>query len=47
MGVAPVKIIFLIILLFEVVLVSSQNVIIATKKVNKQVYGKNCKFYNQ
>jgi len=37
MGVAPVKIIFVVILSFEVALVSSPNIIIATKIVNKQV----------
>ena len=39
MGVAPVKIRFMIILSFEVALVSSMNIIV-TKKVNKQVQGK-------
>jgi len=37
MGVAPTKIIFMVILSFEVALVSSPNIIIVTKKVNKQV----------
>ena len=44
MGVAPTKIIFVVILSFEVVLVSSPNIIIVTKKVNKQVRGKICNF---
>ena len=40
MGVAPAKIIFVVILSFEVALVtlaSSPDIIIVTKKVNKQV----------
>jgi len=37
MGVAPAKIIFVVILSFEVALVSSPNIIIATKKIDKQV----------
>jgi len=37
MGVAPVKIISVVILSFEVVLVSSPNIIIVAKEVNKQV----------
>ena len=41
MGVAPAKIIFVIILSFEVALVSSSNIIIVTKK-SKQ--GKICNF---
>ena len=40
MGVAPAKIIFVVILLVEVALVSSLNIIIVTKNLNKQVYGK-------
>ena len=36
MGVAPVKIISVVILSFEVVLMSTPNIIIVTKKVNKQ-----------
>ena len=35
MGVAPTKIIFVVILSFKVALVSSPNLIIITKKVNK------------
>jgi len=41
MGVAPAKIKFMVILSFELVLVSSPNIIIVTKKVNKQVIRKN------
>jgi len=37
MGMAPMKIIFMVILPFEVALVSSPNIIIVAKKVNKQV----------
>ena len=37
MGVAPAKIIFVVILSFEVVLVSSLNIKVVAKKVNKQV----------
>ena len=37
MGVAPVKIKSIVILSFEAALVSSLNIIIATKKVSKQV----------
>ena len=46
MGVAPAKIISVVILSFsfKVVLVSSPNIIIGTKKVDKQVYGKFCNF---
>ena len=43
MGVAPAKIISVVILSFEaalVMLANSPNNIIVTKKVNKQVYGK-------
>ena len=40
MGVGPAKIIFVVILSFEVVLMSSPNIMIAVKKVNKQVLGK-------
>ena len=39
MGVAPAKIIFMVILSFEVALVSSPNVVIVTKKVNKYKEG--------
>ena len=44
MGVASVKIMFVVILSFEVAVVSSPKFIIVTKKVNKQVQGKNCNF---
>ena len=37
MGVAPAKIIYVVILSFEVALVSSPNIIIVLKKVNKQM----------
>ena len=37
MGVGPAKIIFVVILSFEVALVSSPNIIIVTKKEKKQV----------
>ena len=37
MGVPHAKIIFVVILSFEVALVSSPNIIIVVKKVNKQV----------
>jgi len=37
MGVAPAKIIFVVILSFKVAFVGSPNIIIVTKKVNKQV----------
>jgi len=40
MDVVPAKIIFMIVLSFEVTLVSSPNILIVTKKVNKQVKGK-------
>jgi len=40
MGVAPAKIISVVILSVEMALVSSPNIIIGTKKVNKQVLGK-------
>jgi len=36
-GAAPAKIIFMVILSFEVVLVSSPNIIIVSLKANKQV----------
>ena len=47
MGVAPMKIISVVILPFEVALVtlaSSPNIITVTKKLNKQVLGKFCNF---
>ena len=37
MGVAPAKIISVVILSFEVAVVGSPNIIIVAKKVNKQV----------
>ena len=39
MGVAPTKIMFVVILSFEVALVGSPNILIVAKKVCKQVSG--------
>jgi len=44
MGEAPAKIIFVVILSFEVALVSSPILKLLPKKVNKQVQGKICNF---
>jgi len=42
MSVAPTKIIFVVIFSSEVALVSSSNIIIVLKEVNKEVQGKIC-----
>jgi len=47
MGVAPVKIISVVILSFEVALVSSPNIIIVTKKRKQTSVGKNLQFLKQ
>jgi len=47
MGVAPAKIIFVVILSFEVALVSSPNIIIVTLKSKQASVRKNLQFYNQ
>ena len=44
MGVAPTKIIFMVILSFEVVFVNSPNIIIVTKKSKQTSVRKICNF---